>query len=589
MALITASRLPIAERRVTARESATFSNLAMHETGKMDWPCRPVSEEVDEKPWATLGSSAEVAGVSLELSDHPWHADDVGPGPSSPNLIPARHPHHPHLHLRLDARDNNIAPTTVRANNPTPVRLLWPAGPSPLASPSLSTPWHFHTAAPQLRSSWPNDLQAFLPTCASTRTAVLELLIATRRTMEYLNDAGEYARTSYNIAVQTAGSVGRALTSKTAQRTLVTTVLFSLVSVVLFAVACVGYLAFYHNYLPDQVVSLPVHLQYGYALNPYGVVSLADTHFAAYQDYDISLTLHLPRSPANVERGNFMLALHLLDDAPAASTTTTTTADAVMPAPTHILQGHNILYTSTRPAIVPYTDPLVSLASRMLFLAYHIFVPTSETVTLTVPLVEKLEFRPVGMHPTWLVVDVQAGQTLQVYRAMVTITAQLSGLRWFMHTWWMTSFMLFTISFYLCEVFFFVVSFAVLRFLVFGHSSSTPSDVAKQIKSEHPQQQQQQQQQHRIKKEVDDDVPMTFPTASGQLPLRYEPAPPAETTGGDLPPSDLRSGEADDEYEDAGQDYEAEERARDSGIGTSYSERDSGALRRRTSKGRMGG
>lgn len=311
------------------------------------------------------------------------------------------------------------------------------------------------------------------------------------------------------------------------------------------------------------------------------MVSLADTHFAAYQDYDISLTLHLPRSPANIERGNFMLALHLLDDAPAA---TATAADVLMPAPTHILQGHNILHTSTRPAIVPYTDPLVSLASRVLFLAYHIFVPASETVTLTVPLVEKLEFRPVGMHPTWMVVDVQAGQTLQVYRATVTITAQLSGLRWFMHTWWMTSFVLFTVSFYLCEVFFCLSSFAVLRFLVFGGGSSTSNRGSKQIKDEEPQQQQQQ----RIKKEVDDDVPMTFPTASGQPPLRYEPAVPAgPEPGGDGPPSELRGGEADDEYEDAGQDYEAEERARDSGIGTSYSERDSVALRRRTSRGRM--
>lgn len=276
-----------------------------------------------------------------------------------------------------------------------------------------------------------------------------------------------------------------------------------------------------------------------------------------------------------------MLALHLLDDAPAATSTAT---DAVMPAPTHVLQGHNILHTSTRPAIVPYTDPLVSLASRLLFLAYHIFVPTSETVTLTIPLIEKLEFRPMGMQPTWMVVDVQAGQTLQVYSATVTITAQLSGLRWFMHTWWMTSFILFTVSFYLCEVFFFLVSFGVLRFLVFGGSSSTSIKGPKQIKDEQPQQQQ------RIKKETDDDVPMTFPTASSQPPLRYEPAVPvtAETAGGDVPHSDVRGGEADDEYEDAGQDYEAEERARDSGIGTSYSERDSGALRRRTSRGRIG-
>lgn len=272
-----------------------------------------------------------------------------------------------------------------------------------------------------------------------------------------------------------------------------------------------------------------------------------------------------------------MLALHLLDDTPAASPI----AADILPGPAHILEGHNILHTSTRPAIVPYTDPLVSLASRVLFLAYHIFVPASETITLTVPLVEKLEVRPVAMQPTWMVIDVQAGQTLQVYHAAVTITAQLSGLRWFMHTWWVTAFIAFTTSFYVVEVFFFAASFVVLRLLLFG-SSSTSSNVLQQIKDEQPQQQQQ------IKKEVGDDVAMTFPTASGQPPLRYEPPVPAAETGGDLPPPDLRGVEADDEYEDAGQDYEAEERARDSGIGTSYSERDSGALRRRTSKGRVG-
>lgn len=251
------------ESRKSQRGPAIFKSIkfSMNESGKMEWPCHPVLEEVDEKPWTTLGSPAEAAGMSLELRDHPWHADDVGPEPSPPKLIPARQRHHPHLHIHPDARDsiNNNNNTT-----PTPARLLWPAGPSPLTSPPPSTSWLSQAAAHELRSSWPDDSEAFLPTHASIRTALVELLVATRRTMEYLNDASEYARTSYNSAAQTAGSVGRALTSKTAQRTLVTTVLFSLVSVILFAVACVGYLAFYHNYLPNQVVSLPVHLQYGY-------------------------------------------------------------------------------------------------------------------------------------------------------------------------------------------------------------------------------------------------------------------------------------------------------------------------------------
>lgn len=606
----------------TRAASATPVPVTIHDAGRMEWPRQVVLEEVDEKPWATFGSPPETAGISLDPSGDPWHADDVEPGPSSArSAIPARprrrrpcppppphpHPHsrsHPHAH----ARDHTTGAFLSPAHPSTPVRLLWPAGPLPLTSQTTR----------RLQRSSPVD-EALRTTSASPRTAHLELLVSSRRAMDLLNDAAAHARASYRAAAQMAGSVWGALTSKTAQRTLVTTVLFALVSAVLFAVACVGYLAFYHNYLPDQVVELPVHLQYGYvllflcvsfplsssspwhpavtdlrfwppsyAIDPYGVVSLADAHFAAYQDYDISLTLHLPRSPANLDRGNFMLALHLLDDAPAASAAT----DSMPPtAPTHVLAGHRILHTSTRPAIVPYTDPLVSLASRVLFLAYHIFVPASETVSLTVPLVERLEFRPGSMSPTRLVVDVQAGQTLQVYGATVTITAQLAGLRWFMHTWWVSAFVLFTSAFWFCEVFFLAMSFAVLQLLVFGGSGSdgAPShpDLPRKIKDG--------EQQRRIKKEAEDDMPMTFPTSSGQPPLRYEPTVRAASTGGDARPADIApapgpGGEADDEYEDAGHEYEvAEERAGDSGLGTSYSERESGALRRRTSRGRVGG
>lgn len=337
-----------------------------------------------------------------------------------------------------------------------------------------------------------------------------------------------------------------------------------------------------------------------YEVNPYGVVSLADQNFGAYQDYDISVTLNLPRSPTNLDRGNFMLALHLLDDKPPAGPSKimpwAATPGATL-GPTSLLDGRNILHVSTRPAIVPYTDPLVSLASRLLFLAYHVFVPASETTKLVVPMVERLEFQPGRMNPTQLVLDVQAGQTLQVYSVAITITAQLRGLRWFMHTWWMTSFVVFTVLFWLCEIFFLGVGYLSVKVLFGG---SGPSNKESEVKREGSQQ----QQHPAIKQEGEDrgknleDVPMTFPTSSGQLPLRYDPPDPAHTNGleGDEPQADLPpapGGEADDEYEDAGaQEYEALgelDEARDSGLGTSFSERDTVSLRRRTSRGRMGG
>lgn len=82
--------------------------------------------------------------------------------------------------------------------------------------------------------------------------------------MDYINDSVEYARGTYNAAVDTVSTVYRAATSKTAQRTVLTTLLFAFLSSVLFGLACVAYLAFYHEYLPDQVTTVPVHLQYGW-------------------------------------------------------------------------------------------------------------------------------------------------------------------------------------------------------------------------------------------------------------------------------------------------------------------------------------
>lgn len=333
-----------------------------------------------------------------------------------------------------------------------------------------------------------------------------------------------------------------------------------------------------------------------YELNPYGVSSFKDANFKDYQAYDISVTLNMPNSPSNIERGNFMLALHLLDD------NTPSTAGKIMsamgaqttlnsvPAPRSVLDGRNILYTSTRPAIVPYTDPLVSLAKRILLLGYHIFVPSSETTKLRVPMVERLEFyrgAPRAMMPTSLVLDVQAGQALQVYSVSITVTARLSGLRWFMHTWRVTSFLLGTSFFWLVEVFSLLTTALAAKLVfgaIFGGGGEATAAVKKEV--EYP----------RIKREGEGrgkrlaDVPMTFPTSSGQPPLRYDPPPSASPSGveADGPPPDV-GGEADVEDEEAFEDMEDDPQLRDSGIGTSYSERDSGDLRRRTSRNKMAG
>ncbi|KAJ0110012.1 hypothetical protein J7T55_014814 [Diaporthe amygdali] len=555
----------------------------------MSWPPRvTVEDAVDETPWALLGEAPH--GESHD----PWqdHHNDVEP--------------------------NSPTPFTSR---PRPNFILYPAGPATPANPiprrnfpplyqtqaqaqaqahafhALNTGTSFLLSSPSSSSPAETLNQPEVPLSHRSRLARHQCLLAARRTMDYFNDGVEYVRGTYNATVDTTSAVYNAATSKTAQRTLLTTVLFAFLSSILFGFACVGYLAFYHEYLPDQVMTVPVHLQYGYELNPYGVASLSRANFKDYQDYDITVTLKLPNSPTNLGRGNFMLALYLLDDAQNPASKIMSTVTGAVPAPQSVLNDKNILFRSTRPAIMPYTDPLVSLAKRLLLLGYHVFIPASETTKLVVPMVERLEFRPGKMMPTSLVLDVQAGQSLQVYDVLVTVTAQLGGLRWFMHRWWITSFVLFTSLFWVLEV----VSLAstavaakVLWSVCFGGGRGGAGARPGLIKEEQGRNPRIKQEGHSHGKALDD-VPMTFPTSSQQPPLRYDPEP-GHTDGveGGVPPQQPQAdigGEADVEDEEAGDDYRGEDpQGRDSGIGTSFSERDGpGSMRRRTSQRRMSG
>jgi len=201
----------------------------------------------------------------------------------------------------------------------------------------------------------------------------------------------------------------------------------------------------------------------------------------------MTVSLTLPRSPANLNRGNFMIALHLL--ARGRTTSTFSSPNEPLPylippatprallsdtspealdsflQPTRLdlpafLASHRVVYTTTRPAIIPYVDPFASLVSRLLFLPLHVIFPGSRstTVRLTVPMAEEvgLGFQRGGSGgsgtPKMLLLEVQAGQDIQVYDASVTIAARLKGLRAVMYRWRVTSFVVFSVAFWLGEM-----------------------------------------------------------------------------------------------------------------------------------------
>ena len=287
------------------------------------------------------------------------------------------------------------------------------------------------------------------------------------------------------------------------------------------------------------------------------------------QEYDFSVLLSMPRSVPNVERGNFMVTMNLLDrgwDYQLAESAQRLSGTDDM------FDQHKILFGSRRAALVPYVDPVVSLAHRILFLFYHMLFPSSQTCDLAVQLAQKVVFPRGSMVPLSAYIEVEGGQAIQVYRATLTITAQLRGLRWLMFHYRLTTYLAFTVLFWSCELLFMGVAW-VFWSAVGGAQTSDPP--GKDVHGEHGS----------IEAENEEsDRPLHFPTYGRQPPLKHEPRVKREFSEEQATPeAPFVGGEADDE-EDSEDEDENDQWKRDSGLGTSYSEAASENLRKRPSK-----
>ncbi|ORY62647.1 putative adipose-regulatory protein-domain-containing protein [Pseudomassariella vexata] len=237
----------------------------------------------------------------------------------------------------------------------------------------------------------------------------------------------------------------RVATAPSAQRAYLTTFFLVATSLTLLGIATLAYPVFYYSYVPKKVVSVPVHLQYNAGVNPYGLTSVSKD-LMLETSYDVAVELILPRSPPNLDRGNFMVALFAMKSAP----NNPAHLWAVPDDPYKHVNADSVIFSSRRPALIPYADPLVSASSRLLFLPYHIFVPESEQATLTIPMGELVEFR--DQLPLSMLLDVQAGQSLQVYSARIELVARLRGIRWAMYNHRIISFFVCTACFWIAEM-----------------------------------------------------------------------------------------------------------------------------------------
>ncbi|PHH73492.1 hypothetical protein CDD82_5458 [Ophiocordyceps australis] len=291
------------------------------------------------------------------------------------------------------------------------------------------------------------------------------------------------------------------------------------------------------------------------------------------QEYDVSVSLTMPRSRANTERGNFMIDLYLLaseaGDALDMDARTFATSRQRM-------ERHPVLFSSRRMALVPFVDPMVSLAKRVLFLVYHMLVPSSQTIDLTIMLGERVLFPKGSPLPGSAYIEVEAGQDIHIYTAALTMTAQLRGLRWLMFYYRLPTFVLFASMFWMLEVLSMACAWAMFGAFRGDSIKSQDSD-----------------QDDGDSKESGWSQPLTFPSYGRQPPLKYEPAVKDEMDDDDHDHdlgSRLKTEEPGGDADDEGDVHESHQAGlgkhiQDSGLGTSYSEEGGSSVRRRASRG----
>jgi hypothetical protein len=316
------------------------------------------------------------------------------------------------------------------------------------------------------------------------------------------------------------------------------------------------------------------------------------------QAYDVRVELTLPRTPENVEAGNFMLEVNMygpgvgsvipgsdgnIDEALRADIT---------PGPRNG-EASSLLATSRRHAILPYRSPLVEMLHKTTQVPWYLLGLRSEAGTLDIPVYESVSF-PRGRNniPSTLRLEVQSTHRLQIYSAKVHFRARFQGLRWLMYNHRIISAILFIGLFWTTELMFAGLAWAAISVQLAQPSNAKAQgtiDSANAVKEEET--------EDELKRPLLSDTERTFPTLSGQQPLHY--ASSASKDPSDMvtikreevdepliiPDSMARAAEADDEDEEEDDFF-------DSGIGTSLDSagpQRSDSMRRRRSHLMSGG
>ncbi|KIW10475.1 hypothetical protein PV08_11439 [Exophiala spinifera] len=402
----------------------------------------------------------------------------------------------------------------------------------------------------------------------------------------------------------------RILTSRTAIKAYLGTLLFLITSTVLLTISSTAFGFFYYNYIPQINLERVLYLQYGEGPHPHATAALDTAALVSQQAYDVDLILDMPRTPINLEAGNFMLDLSLL----GPGINVRNALQEPLSSWLSNITTENVFARSRRPAILPYSSPVLSLSNTLLHLPWHVLgFRDLDAAHLVVPMFEMVTF-PRGARniPTHARLEVQSSSVLQVYDAKLRFRAKFQGMRYLVYNYRIPAFVVFTALFYTVGVTSMGLAWALLSMLWSRKDDDGDRKVVKRegrqgkIKREEggedeggpmikeEEEEETDSSRHGLSLSNLSDTAAQFPTRTGQMPLRFQGRSPVPDAGQDqeadehlTPPPGPDEVADDEEEEDAAESIRGRRFEGDSGIGTSMESehQSSGIVRRRSSRG----
>ncbi|KAI9663378.1 MAG: hypothetical protein M1831_002662 [Alyxoria varia] len=280
----------------------------------------------------------------------------------------------------------------------------------------------------------------------------------------------------------------RIFTAPSYRRIYVRGFIFICASAILGFLAVIAYTAFYFQFIPSLGFTLPIHLQFpdpellpnplqlqypqqgassAVIKYPFGIAQVPSGALTSKQAYDVRVHVCLPRTPENLQAGNFMLDVELRGEArlppPPLRSVSNSGADKRTGSDGERTSAEDaamapVLAREARPAILTYVSPMVSRVATAALLPAYLLGFARETECLSKTIMDSVAFAKGWRNvPSTVRVEVRgrdqkSGEAMRLYGMSVEFAARFEGLRYLMYNHRIFSFVIFTTLFWLVEL-----------------------------------------------------------------------------------------------------------------------------------------